>query len=166
MRTGFFELFRQTLYLFDFTGRYLLVRHLFKRVANNEIKVSFEPQVLAWIIDLYRKFLACDEAQLFRDELTFFYNDISKVHYEEVELCFQYLISVTLLAQFQASINFNVPLLRAAKEKVLDPIYVQVDDFRTLTSLKEDDEEKFENMEFLLFSLNHAKRVIEKALHE
>jgi hypothetical protein len=128
--------------------------------------VSFEPQVLAWIIDLYRNCLACEDAKIFRDELAFFYNDISKVHYKEVELSYQFLVAVTLLAQFQASINFNKPLLKAAKEKVLEPIYTQIDDFRTLTNLKEDEDEKFENMEFLLFNLNYSKRVIEKALHE
>lgn len=163
MRAGLFDLFKQTLNLFDFVGRYLLIRHLFKRVADNEIKVSFEPQVLAWIVDLYRRYLACDEAQIFRNELTFFYNDISKVHYKEVELSYQYYVAVALLAQFQTSIKFNKSLLKAVNETVLDPIYTQMDDFRTLQDVEA---EKFENMDFLLFNLNYSRQVVKKALHE
>lgn len=164
-----FNLFTSTLNLFDFTEQYLLIKRLFKQVADGEIKVMFEPQVLAWIIDLYRQRIALEnpEAQIFRNELTFFYADISKVHYKEVKLCFQYLISVALLVQLHASINFDKTILKAAKAKVLDEIYTQVNDFRTLEKLRgKDDEQPFEHMEFLLFILNNAMRVIDKAIRE
>lgn len=165
-RATSFTVFKQALDLFEFTGSYLLIKQLFKRVSDGEIKVTYEPQVLAWLIDLYRHFLAFDEASIFRDELTFFYKDISKVNYREVELCFQYFIAVALLVQFQATKGFNKELLRVARDKVLDPIYAQVSDFRTLEQLENEQKPKFEHLDFLLYTLTHASRVIKKFLSE
>jgi hypothetical protein len=161
-----FSLFKDTLTLFDHTGRYLLIRHLFKRVADADIKVTHEPQVLAWLIDLYRNFLAIDEAKIFRDELNYFYSDIMRVNYREVELCFQYFIAISLLVQFHATMDFDRSLLKMAKERVLDPIFTQVSDFRALELMKEDETSKFEHLEFLLFTLSHSMRVIDTSLGE
>jgi hypothetical protein len=154
-----FRIFARLLSLFDFTGCYLLIRQLFKRVADGSVKVTYEPQVLALLVDSYRRSMANTEAVVFREELTFFYNDISKVNYREVELAFQYFISVALLVRFHASLGFNKVLLKIAKETVLDPIYTQVSEFRTLCELKEDTE-TFPGMDFLLTSLNDNMREI------
>ncbi|KAI6182047.1 NADH dehydrogenase [Aphelenchoides bicaudatus] len=71
IRAGFFDLFKQTLKLFDFTGQYLLIRRMFELVADGGVKVSFEPQILAWIVDLYRNSLVNDKARIFRDAYIF-----------------------------------------------------------------------------------------------
>ncbi|KAI6234431.1 EIF2B-5 domain-containing protein [Aphelenchoides fujianensis] len=155
--------------LFEPTGRLLLVRRVFRRIANGELKVTYEPQVLAWIVDQYRRFLAADDSRVFRSELTFFYMDCAAVHYQEVELSYHFMVAVCLLAQFHAKLGFDLPLLKAAKERVLEPIFTQVSDFRTLTEMKKEDgaEEKAEkagNLDFLLFALNDAMREINQRL--
>jgi hypothetical protein len=148
--------------MFDYTGQYLLIRMLFKRVADGDIKVKLEPQVLAWLIDLYRQSLTSN-ARVFRDELTYFYMDISKVNYREVELCFQYFIAIALLFKLHANIGFDRVLLKAAKEKVLDPINDQVSDFRSLQQLEE--RPKFDHLDLLLYTLSDTSRVINKSLY-
>ncbi|KAI6179498.1 NADH dehydrogenase [ubiquinone] iron-sulfur protein 3, mitochondrial [Aphelenchoides besseyi] len=161
-----FRIFLAIVELFDPIGRYLLIRRVFHQISTGELKVKYEPQVLAWIVDQYRRFLARDDSGIFRSELTFFYMECAKVNYVEVELSYHYMIAVSLLAQFHAKLNFDITLLKAAKEKVLEPLYTQVSDFRTLNELKSKDEKEgteneLRNLDFLLFSLNDAMRDIE-----
>lgn len=168
-RGSTFRLFLRIVELFDPVGRLLLIRRIFRRIANGELKVTYEPQVLAWIVDQYRRFLPTEDGAVFRSELTFFYMDCAAVHYQEVELSYHFMIAVCLLAQFHAKLGFDLRLLKAAKERVLEPIYTLVSDFRTLTEMKKEDgkAEKAEdvgNLDFLLFALNDTMRGVNHRL--
>ncbi|VDK31049.1 unnamed protein product [Gongylonema pulchrum] len=137
--------FKLFLLKFEPVARLLIIRKLISMIMKNEIQklefsavnstepnaLNFEPQLFAWLIDLYRSNLNHDE---FRRELGFLWGDLSTIRYSRLADALQYFISVFVLAQDQALRKFNPHLMLNIYHHYLLPMKVQISDWSTLVN--------------------------------
>lgn len=91
-----------------------------------QIKIEMEPQVLAWLIDIYRKKLHekyCCE--IFFNEIAHFFGQIILIKYEDMIYSLQFYVSALLLVGDQAMSNKNLKLLKVLKITLLNKIQVE-----------------------------------------
>ncbi|VDO38799.1 unnamed protein product [Onchocerca flexuosa] len=96
--------------------------------------LKFEPQILAWIIDLFRFKL---NYPVFRRELGFFWGDIVSIRYSSLSDGLQYYLSVFILAQEQALRRLNPKMMLNIYKQYLQPLQVQISDWVALVEVQE-----------------------------
>lgn len=91
------------------------------RLMYKTFRLKFEPQMLGWLIDLYRSKLEYEE---FRHELGFFWGDLASIHYSRLSDALQYYTAVLILAQQQALLKINPNLMLNIYQDYLLPMQV------------------------------------------
>lgn len=119
------SLFALLLTCFEPIGQQLLLCRLFELVVDNQIEIDMEPQVLAWLIDTYRKKLhdkVCNT--VFTCEASHFYGQISLIKYEDMLYGHHFYVSALLLLADQAATGKNLALLKTLKSTMIDKFKV------------------------------------------
>ncbi|VDK77149.1 unnamed protein product [Onchocerca ochengi] len=148
VREACMDTFKLFLSKFELVAQVLIIRKLFNMIRKNEIQrknlhrinihdeksLKFEPQILAWIIDLFRSKL---NYSLFRRELGFFWGDLVSIRYSSLSDGLQYYLSVFVLAQEQALRKLNPKMMLNIYEHYLQPLQVQISDWVALVEVQE-----------------------------
>uniref|UniRef100_A0A915Q0X0 Uncharacterized protein n=1 Tax=Setaria digitata TaxID=48799 RepID=A0A915Q0X0_9BILA len=134
LRVVCMDTFKVFLSKFEPVAQVLIIRKLFTMISKGEIQLKFEPQLLAWLIDLFRSKL---NYEAFRRELGFFWGDLVSIRYSCLSDGLQYYLSVFILAQELALRKMNAELLLNIYESFLQPLQSQIADWTTLVEAQE-----------------------------
>lgn len=119
------SLFSLLLKCFEPIAQQLLLCRLFELVSNHQIEVEMEPQILAWLIDTYRKKLHDEKCcKVFSNEVAHFYGQIILIKYDDMICSHHFYISALLLLSDQAVAGTNLSFLKTLKTTVVDRIQV------------------------------------------
>ncbi|KAM3724752.1 Urease accessory protein UreF [Dirofilaria immitis] len=148
IRVACMDTFKMFLSKFEPIAQVLIIRKLFNMIRKNEIQrknlhkaniydeksLKFEPQLLAWIIDLFRSKL---NYEMFRRELGFFWGDLVSIRYSCLSDGLQYYLSLFVLAQEQALRRMNAELMLNIYKQYLQPLQLQISDWVALVEAQE-----------------------------
>ncbi|CAD5209077.1 unnamed protein product [Bursaphelenchus xylophilus] len=131
LREHVIAVWKLILFGFEAAGRYLLIRRLYSLIMDNVVQLKYEPQTIALLIDFYRQSLDND-----------------------IEAGFPFFTSVCSLLKFHALSGFDKECLKSAKDRLLEPIKNQIEDYVNLQKMK-NKESGYENgsLDLVLFCM-------------
>lgn len=124
--------------LFDYEAQSQLIIYLFEQIYNRNLKVNMEPQVLAFLCDLYRQKLNESEElkQIFGSHLCEIYAQIQRFKFPDLMQANHFYSSILLLISLHARTQFDLVLLKNTAQKLFDEINILVRDFIQLMELR------------------------------
>uniref|UniRef100_A0A915EH64 Uncharacterized protein n=1 Tax=Ditylenchus dipsaci TaxID=166011 RepID=A0A915EH64_9BILA len=148
---------------------------LFRLVADRKLEVEMEPQVLAWFMDLYRRKLSLTVEeeqchQVFRTNLSSFYDLIDSLVYEDMVTANQFYVAAMLIIEEQALHSFDLPLLRKVKNQLLEKFQTQLAEYSRLKGIQLNSgvnpivQQEMFSLELLKFTVTDVRRKIDKVL--
>uniref|UniRef100_A0A1I7RKV8 Uncharacterized protein n=1 Tax=Bursaphelenchus xylophilus TaxID=6326 RepID=A0A1I7RKV8_BURXY len=161
LREHVIAVWKLILFGFEAAGRYLLIRRLYSLIMDNVVQLKYEPQTIALLIDFYRQSLDNGLNNVFKKEISFFYGDLLRASYSDIEAGFPFFTSVCSLLKFHALSGFDKECLKSAKDRLLEPIKNQIEDYVNLQKMK-NKESGYENgsLDLVLFCVNDTYSVV------
>ncbi|MFH4979946.1 hypothetical protein AB6A40_006655 [Gnathostoma spinigerum] len=118
---------------FDHLAQLLVIKRLIWQIKHNVVRYNLESQVLAWLVDLYRRRL--DQSEVFQKELGFMWGLLSEFHYESLQQSSHFHAAVLVLARYQALKRMNKSLLEEVVKSILLPFKAQLADWAQLEEI-------------------------------
>ncbi|XGW20440.1 hypothetical protein V3C99_003887 [Haemonchus contortus] len=133
------------IHLFPSQLRCLLLKLIVSRlIEDDEVDFDNESNLVAWFIDLYRKYL---DEESFRKELGSFLGILEDVRYNDMLEATNFYSSVFCLVQFIAMTGFNSAMLSEVETRLIGKIHDQLKDYIRLEEMRERDKKQRKEIE-------------------
>ncbi|CAI5440108.1 unnamed protein product [Caenorhabditis angaria] len=147
---------------FDLQNRPLFIKRILKRIQEKKTtQIGYEPQIVAVLIDEFRKNIREKE---FENELGEFWHQINSIKYDNIYNATSFYSALFILAKSQAIFKINKSLCSTVLNQIIEPIHQQIVDFKNLKK-SENEKDEADNLgeemfEYLIFTLKDAQNYI------
>uniref|UniRef100_A0A0N5AQ95 Negative elongation factor D n=1 Tax=Syphacia muris TaxID=451379 RepID=A0A0N5AQ95_9BILA len=138
LRMELLQTCREMIYKFEPVAQVLIIRRLIDLILRNKYENILEPQCIAWLLDCYRTQLG--KYKCFANELGYLWADLTAIKYENMHEAVNFYAALMILAQYQALLKINKPLLRIVKQKVIDPLKSKIAEWSHLMEINKSNE--------------------------
>ncbi|CAI5439991.1 unnamed protein product [Caenorhabditis angaria] len=147
---------------FDIENRPLFIKRILKRIQEKKTtQIGYEPQIVAVLIDEFRKNIREKE---FENELGEFWHQINSIKYDNIYNATSFYSALFILAKSQAIFKINKSLCSTVLNQIIEPIHQQIVDFKNLKKTEKEKDEADnlgeEMFEYLIFTLKDAQNYI------